>query len=73
VALTKYRVLKFPQILQNILYLLGWTREKINIPGTHIFDWKNQRDKLADAGVWEAILKYSHRGPKPSQVKPYGK
>ena len=36
----KFRILKFPIILQNVLYLLGYKREDINLPGTHILNWK---------------------------------
>ena len=40
-SLQHNRVLKFPQILQNILYLLGYDRAEINQKNTHLLDWQS--------------------------------
>lgn len=68
--LSQFRVLKFPSILQNLLYLLGHTREDINLPGTHILNWKQTKTLLTDDFI-DRIVKYSHKGAKDQKVLPY--
>ncbi|EGR28594.1 hypothetical protein IMG5_172240 [Ichthyophthirius multifiliis] len=68
--LKEYRVLKYPVILQNILYLLGYTMEEINIPKTHILNWKYVKT-LLNEDFFNLLVNYNHQGPKPNKVKPY--
>ncbi|KAL4455834.1 hypothetical protein ABPG74_003244 [Tetrahymena malaccensis] len=68
--LAHYRILKFPGILQNILYLLGYSMEEINIPGTHVLNWKEVK-KLLNESFINKVIEYNHQGPKPNKVKPY--
>lgn len=44
--LKEFRVLKFPAILQNILYLLGHKKSEINVPHTNILNWKYVKDMI---------------------------
>eukprot|EP00825_Cyclidium_porcatum_P002631 TRINITY_DN1121_c0_g2_i1.p2 TRINITY_DN1121_c0_g2~~TRINITY_DN1121_c0_g2_i1.p2 ORF type:complete len:658 (-),score=176.34 TRINITY_DN1121_c0_g2_i1:285-2258(-) len=68
--LKEYRVLKFPGILQNILYLLNHKRTEINIPKTHVLNWKYVRS-LVKPELIQSIIQYNHRGQKPNQVEKY--
>lgn len=61
-SLRDYRVIKFPFIIQNILYLLGYKREDINLPGTHQLNWKHVRHNLINDEFFEKLLEYNHRG-----------
>lgn len=66
--LKDFRVIKFPGIMQNILYLLGHKREEINLPNTHVLNWKLVRSKYINEQFFEKLLNYNHRGSKPDQV-----
>ncbi|KAL4484274.1 hypothetical protein ABPG72_006385 [Tetrahymena utriculariae] len=68
--LAHFRILKFPGILQNILYLLGYSMEEINISGTHILNWKEVK-KILNESFINKVIEYNHQGPKPNKVKPY--
>lgn len=39
--LSKTQTLKFASIIQGVLYLLGYTKEDINLPNTNWLDWKS--------------------------------
>lgn len=68
--LKEFRILKFPVILQNILYLLSHKRAEINLPNTHLLNWKYVRT-LIKPELLSSIIAYNHRGPKPNQVEKY--
>lgn len=57
--------MKFPGIIQNILYLLGHRREEINLPDKHVLNWKVVRSKYLNEKFFEDVLNYNHRGSKP--------
>ena len=59
-------------LIQIILYLLGYTKEEINIAGTNNLNWKYVRMNILDEQKAESeeekfvnkVLAYEHRGPK---------
>ena len=57
--LANYRILKFPLILQNVLYLIGYTMEEINIPNTHLLNWKYVKTLLNEQ-FFNKVIEYSH-------------
>lgn len=63
--LVNYRILKFPGILQNVFYLLGHSAEEINIPGTHLLNWKYVKT-LLNEHFFASLISYNHQGPKPA-------
>lgn len=65
--LKENRVFKFPGLLQNVLYLLGYARENINLPGTHVLNWKEVKN-LLNQDLFDKILQYNPRGQKPDPV-----
>ena len=70
--LTKYRVVKYLSVFQSIWYLLGRTKEELNIPGTTLLNWKNTK-KLINEEFFKEVLGFDHRGAKPNEVKNYAK
>ncbi|EGR33760.1 hypothetical protein IMG5_039650, partial [Ichthyophthirius multifiliis] len=69
--LKNFRIIKFPKILQNIFYLLGYKRESINIENTHILDWKKTKEFINENDFFQKILNYQHQGPKSFPVEIY--
>jgi len=59
-------------VLQNVLYLLGFSRQEICLEDTHILNWKAVKE-LIDDTLFEKLLAYSHRGQKPEYVHMYAK
>lgn len=70
--LTKYRVVKYLAVFQAVWYLLGRTKEELNLPRTNLLDWKNAKN-LINESFFAEILAYEHRGAKPNEVKNYAK
>ncbi len=70
--MSDYRVIKYPGILQGVLYLLGNKKEDINLEGTNQLNWKMVRDILkSEESFFKKVVGYSHRGPKESKVEEY--
>ena len=70
--LTKYRVVKYLSVFQAIWYLLGYTKEDLNTPGTTVLNWKNAKNWIKEEFFTE-VLNFDHRGAKPKEVKNYAK
>lgn len=68
--LTEYEYMKFGKVIQNALYLVGYQKKEINIPGTNMLDWRSVR-KWFDASVLQKILDYNFKGPKTHSVPSY--
>jgi hypothetical protein len=60
-SLAENRIIKFPIVLQAILYLLGYDKREINLPGTNVLNWKYVRNLLNDVLI-DKLLAYSHKG-----------
>ena len=43
--LKQFRLIKYKELIQNILYFLGETKDKINIPKRAGLNWKNAQVK----------------------------
>jgi hypothetical protein len=41
--LTKRRITKFHSLIQSALYLIGYDKSEINVPGTNVLDWRKLR------------------------------
>ena len=54
----KYRVMRYPQILQGLMFLTGWKREDICLPKTNKLHWKWVREIPHDK-ILKAMLGYS--------------
>lgn len=46
VKLKDFRVVKFRNVIQNVLYLLGHSKADINEPGKARLNWKDVRNRL---------------------------
>lgn len=44
----KFKVIKFPRVLQTVFYILGYEREDICEPGTNKFWWKLAKTRIND-------------------------
>lgn len=66
----EFRVLRFPSILQNILYLLNYKREEINVLNTHVLNWKAVKNMITPELI-KQILNFNLRGQKPDPVQKY--
>jgi hypothetical protein len=62
--LKQYRVLRFRQLIQNAFYLLGYTKEEINLPETNYMNWKEARHKINDQDFFDRIRDYVYQGPR---------
>ena len=66
--------MKFPEILQSILYFIGYLKSEINIKNTNILDWKNVKELIKDDKLfWFKISNYNHQGAKSANVISYAK
>ena len=45
-SLIKMNFIKFHEIFQNLFYLLGRTKQSINIGETNVFNWRHSKGKL---------------------------
>ena len=68
--LTEFEYIKHGRVIQNALYLVGYQKKEVNIPGTNMLDWRSVR-KWFDASVLQKILDYNFKGPKTDKVPSY--
>lgn len=66
-----FRVIKYPRVLQSLLYLLCYNREDICEEGTNKLCWKKAK-KYIDLNLFVKIKEYVIFGPK-NEVKEYQK
>ena len=59
--LKKYRVMRYPQIFQSLLFFTGFEREEICEPETNKMSWKIVRD-LPDKKIIKAMQDYQLYG-----------
>ena len=57
-GLLKYRVMRYPQIFQGLMFLTGWKREDLCLPKTNKLHWKWVREIQPDK-IPKAMLAYS--------------
>lgn len=72
-ALSKFRVVRFPTLIQNILYFLGHKKEEVDIKGTTHLNWKHVRQNLINEKLIKNTISYDFRGPKHQEFKKYEK
>ena len=66
-------VLRFPSLMQMVLYFLGYKKNEINIEGTNILDWNRVRGTLCNQSLIDKLVEYTHRGAKPEEIESYSK
>lgn len=66
-------VLRYPGIMQAVLYFLGYAKNEINIEGTNILNWRKMRELLLKDKVLERLCEYTHRGYKSAETIPYAR
>jgi hypothetical protein len=71
-GLKKYRLLKFPGVMQHLLYFLGHSKAEVNLKNRTQLNWKHVRE-LLDQKLIRRLLEYDFHGSKPALVKPYAK
>eukprot|EP00828_Plagiopyla_frontata_P005449 TRINITY_DN1218_c0_g1_i2.p2 TRINITY_DN1218_c0_g1~~TRINITY_DN1218_c0_g1_i2.p2 ORF type:complete len:401 (+),score=80.10 TRINITY_DN1218_c0_g1_i2:692-1894(+) len=80
--LKDYHIVKYSQVFQIALYLIGYKKQDINIQGTNILDWNSFRKNILDDEREELqeeekfinlVLSYEHRGAKETPVPDYAK
>ena len=58
-VLVNFRIIKFKELIQNILYLNGKTKQEINIPNRASLNWKQVRkDLISTYNAFESTLNY---------------
>ena len=62
--LKEFRVVKYRDLIQNILHFLGYSKTDINEPNKAILNWKNARANLINNETFDKILSYVVEGPK---------
>lgn len=71
--LKEFRVVKYRNVIQNVLYFLGYSKAAINEPGKATLNWKEVKEKCISEQNFNKILEYVIQGPKEGEFKPYGK
>lgn len=69
--LAKYRIIKFPRIIQNAFYLAGYKKQDINEPGTNVLNWRKVRKELWNEDFLQKLFSYTYAGAKSKTVEPY--
>lgn len=72
VKLKNAKVIRFPRVLQSIMYLLQISREEICEVKTNKLWWKKAKNIISD-DFFMKIFKYDPIGPKEGEYKPYQK
>ena len=70
IALKDHKVIKYPKIIQVLMYLLGKKREEICEPETNKLKWKIAKTLINETLI-EDYMKYSPLGPKPGAPPRY--
>jgi hypothetical protein len=70
--LKEAKTICFPNILQGIFYLLGYTKEQICEEKTNKLWWKKAK-QLINEGFFIKLFKYQPVGPKDGEFKEYQK
>lgn len=71
--LKEFRVVKYRDLIQNLLYFLGETKEKINVPKRAALNWKDSKIKYITKDTFNNILNYIVQGPKEKNFTFYQK
>lgn len=58
-------------IIQYACYLVGYTKEEINLPGTNVLNWRKVRTELFNEEFFEKIINYEYKGAKDNTVPVY--
>ena len=67
--LSHFRVLKYPWIIQNALYLVGYHKDKVDLVGTNVLDWKHVKNHLHSEDLYKKLRDYQWSGPKTHHVE----
>lgn len=70
--LAKYRVVKYLAVFQSIWFLLGKTKEEVNLPGTAMVNWKIAKNFINEE-FFQQVINFEHRGAKPNEMKAYAR
>ena len=69
--LLQYRVMRYPQIIQSLMFLTGFKRDQVCLPRTNKLSWKIVREMQAKQ-FSKAMFAYSMFGEtKGRDVLPY--
>jgi hypothetical protein len=71
--LRNYNVIKFPRVLQSVLYLLGFKREDICEDGTNKLCFKKVRTIIGDETFYQKMAEYKYAGSKTGDFRAYEK
>ena len=67
--------IKFPEVFQNLFYLLGHSKEQINIPGTNILDWRSSKGdinlEMVSPDLFDNVCSFRYQGPKSTKTVNY--
>jgi len=72
-ALRDYRVVKFLGIIQNALFLVGYSKEQVNVSGTNLVNWKIVSHMINDTDFFNKLTSYQYKGPKEQKPNSYAK
>ena len=62
--LKQFRVVKFKDVIQSILFFLGQKKSSINTPHRATLNWKSVKEQYITKDVFNKILNYVVEGPK---------
>ena len=73
VNLKEFRVIKYQDVIQNILHFLGCSKSEINLPGKTILNCKKVKVEKINKDTFDQILGYVFEGPKEGNFHSYCK
>lgn len=68
-----FNVIKFPRVLQSVLYLLGYTREEVCDRDTNKLSFKKVKEIIGDETFFQKMAEYKFSDPKPGNFRAYEK
>jgi hypothetical protein len=73
--LLELHIVKYHQIIKQMLILFGYKKQDFCFPGTNALDWQTTKNllKTNQPKIFERINTLSARGSRPEIILPYAK
>lgn len=71
--LKDFRVVKYKEVIQSILFFLGYSKADVNVPGKASLNWKEVKNKYMTENTFNDVLSYIVQGAKTGNFNFYSK
>ena len=72
-GLKKYRVIKYRDLIQSVLFFLGKSKAAVNVPKRACLNWKEVKCQEINKESFNKVLDYIVQGPKTENFNFYCK